>query len=261
MGNTSGESVPVQSVKRALDALDYLTVRATHGEAATLGEVAEQLGVPATTAHNLLKSMVICGYVGRDDSGGYCLGPKCRDISRGSHWSAARIEAARAILSALAEETGESVVLATLLDGRRHGLLAVEGGQVVRVRSDCEEPERFWVLVTSRVLAAYADADELAQVLRRQGLPGHRWDGVETEQDLSAALSGIRQAGRAETLTSGEQVFALAVPVNEPSGRVLAALGIFLPAFRADDTSQETVRRATATTASRLAALWQQGER
>ena len=69
-------------------------VKVTIPEGWTLKEIARHLDVAAPTAHNIVKTMVACGYLGRDEQAGYTLGPGCRDIAREAGIPAPVIEAA-----------------------------------------------------------------------------------------------------------------------------------------------------------------------
>jgi DNA-binding IclR family transcriptional regulator len=244
--------VPIQSIKRALDALDHIALQALRGEAAALQAISEHLGLAAPTAHNIVKTLVACGYASRDSRGLYSLGPKCADIARSARFGGGLIETAAQVVHALAESTGESVVLATLAQGRRHLLLRAEGDAVVRVAGDVEEGGSLYDKVTGRVLAAYAAPDELSAIVAAQGLPGADWDGIADLDHLHAALQRVRQAALCEDRNERTGVRALAVPVLDTTGRLLAALGLYLPVFRADDTRLELIRTDLRAAAERL---------
>jgi DNA-binding IclR family transcriptional regulator len=245
-------TVPIQSIKRALDVLDALTERGLGGEGVSLQAIAERLGVASSTAHNILKTMVLCGYVARDDQHLYRLGPRCRDLARGSTLSAKFMATAQGTIHALAERTGESVVLATLVHGRRFPLLRADGHAVLRVSPTFEELSAFFRMVTGRVLAAYATPEELSEMVAVHGLPGESWNGIETEEGLMAALAEVRRAGMAEEECGRTQVYSLAVPVLDAREQLLGALGIHLPASRATPEHREKIRRAIAAAAKRL---------
>ncbi|HPU00249.1 MAG TPA: IclR family transcriptional regulator [Armatimonadota bacterium] len=245
-------TVPIQSIKRALDVLDALMEQGLGGEGVSLQAIAGRLGVPPSTAHNILKTMVMCGYVARDDQHLYRLGPRCRDLARGSTLSAKFMAAAQGTIHSLAERTGESVVFATLVHGRRYPLLRADGHAVVRVSPTYEELSAFFRMVTGRVLAAYATPEELGELLAVHGLPGESWNGIETEEALGAALAEVRRAGMAEEECGRTQVYSLAVPVLDAREQLLGALGIHLPASRATPEHREKIRREIAAAAKRL---------
>ncbi len=242
----------IQSIERALTALDYLVLRSLSGEGAPLQDISECMGVASSTAHNILKTMVQCGYVGRDEAGQYVLGPRCRDISRGSRLSGGLLAAATGAVHALAERTGESVVLATLAHGRRHPVLRAEGQSVIRVGANVEVGASFFSLVTGRVLASWASAEELAEILEIQGYPGVSWDGIHDDATLAAALHATREAGHAAQDERDRGLASLAVPVLEPGGQLVAALGVHLPAMRAEAEHLRGILEEMTAVAARL---------
>ncbi|PRZ14937.1 helix-turn-helix domain-containing protein [Nesterenkonia sandarakina] len=63
----------VQSVDRALDILEVINA---HGGQLSLSELAEETGLPAPTAHRLLRTMIAKGYVRQLANRSYGLGEK-----------------------------------------------------------------------------------------------------------------------------------------------------------------------------------------
>lgn len=246
------KSVPIQSIKRALDVLDLLVAADYSGDGVPLQAIAAHLEVAAPTAHNIVRTMVECGYVHRDAEHRYHLGPRCRDLSRGAQFSAGLLSIAQGILLALAENTGESVVLAALVHGRRCPLLRADGHQVIRVSAAIENIGTFFEQVTGRVLAAYADPAELEAIRAVHALPGAGWKDVDTEEKLAQRLTEIRRQGYTEDLTSDDDVYALAVPVLDRGGALLAALGMYLPAARADAAHRVVLLAAAREAAARI---------
>jgi DNA-binding IclR family transcriptional regulator len=241
----------IQSIKRALSILDYLTVRAFSGGGASLQEIADHMGVNAPTAHNIVKTMADCGYVARDKNQGYTLGPRCRDITRGSAFSEDALLSATVVMHSLSEKIGESLVLTTLAGGRRYPLIRVEGHGVVRVSPSFDEKQPFFSVVTGRVLAAFASPAELEAILKINGLPGEEWDGIDTMEALSAALEVIRREGFAEDHPHSG-VTALSVPVLDMQGRLLGALGMYSPVPHAAEDKLETIKSEMQRAAGRI---------
>jgi len=241
---------PIQSVGRALLLLDWLAEGQAAGEVCALQDAADRLGVPASTAHNLLKTLSAAGYVARG-ARGYELGVKCAALARASRLTA---DAAAETLDRLAASTGESCVLATLLAGRRRVIGRVEGHSLVRVGAAVADGDRdrFWDLETGRVLAAFADEAELAAIVELHGLPGEAWDGIDSPEALDAALADLRSAGFAEEAAGKREIVALAAPVIDPHGQLLGALGLYLPAYRADEAHLSSLKSALALAAKDL---------
>lgn len=252
---------PVQSVARALAALDQLAAAEARGQGVPLQALAEALGLRASTARNIVKTMTLCGYVAQTSDRKYRLGPRCRDLTRAALLGDRLRQAIAAAAHGLAAEIGETVVAATLLGGRRVPLLQVEGGGAVRVDGALEDHDRLYELVTGRVLLAFARPDERREALARHGWPGPQWCGITDEGALERTLEAIRQAGYAEDLTSAGEVWAVASPVRDGDGGALAAIGLFMPAYRATSERRSEVLAALTAAARRCEGELRRGEK
>lgn len=69
----------VQSVQRALDILEAV---AHSDDGLRLNEIAQRLGLKKPTAHNLLRTLRIRGYVAKDSANRYRLGPGIDEVGR-----------------------------------------------------------------------------------------------------------------------------------------------------------------------------------
>ena len=204
------KKIPIQSVKRALDILDYLSVGGLSRRGESLQDISKSVNLADTTTHNILKTMVACGYVSRAEGRLYTLGPKCIGLSRANSISRS-LEEITAVMTRLSEATGESSVLTTIINGKSYQPITVSGTKTIRVSSGVETSLAFWGLVTARVIAAYSSQDELALIVETNGLPGVEWPAVQSRQDLDAQLANIRRDGIARKTTN--DLKAVAVPI------------------------------------------------
>ncbi len=249
------KAVPIQSIKRALDLLDLLAERGLGKEGLKLQAIAEHLDVAAPTAHNILRTMSVCGYIEQDSERCYRLGPKCRNMVRSAALSGFLLNRVSGIIHALAEETGESVVLATLVDGRRKAVLRATSYQLLRVDPSVEKHTAMFELVTGRVLAAFAIPEELEEIIRVNGLPGKLWKGIKDRETLIKELKIIRERGMDEERLAERGIASFSVPVMGEGGQILAAIGIHLPSFRADEEHMVNIRTAAQKAAMRLESI------
>ena len=84
------DEVPVKAVKKALDLLSVLLFDSPQG--ARLKTLAQKQGLSVKTAHNLLKTMVYCGYVEKDGFGHYTGGYLCRKIAYSNQTATCRFQ-------------------------------------------------------------------------------------------------------------------------------------------------------------------------
>jgi IclR family transcriptional regulator, acetate operon repressor len=221
-----GEPGGVQSVERVIDLLEQLA--AAPGEV-PLTRLAAGSGLPPSTVHRLMGTLVGRGYARRLPSRGYVLGPRL--IHLGERSASTLGVLARPHLVGLVDEIGETANLA-LLDGDRVVYAAqVPSRHSMRMFTEVGRRVRLHCTGVGKVLLARRPAAEARALLARAGLPA-RTDRTVTDLDeLMAQLPGIAEQGYA--VDDGEQeagVRCVAVPV--PAGAVEAALSVSGPAGR-----------------------------
>lgn len=221
---------PVEALRRGLVMLEHLA--GAGGAALSPTDLAERQALKITTAYNLLKTLELCGFAQRSRRGQYVLGWKYRSLTRPLRFDLNPHGPVAEAIRQVAQQTGESVVLATLVAGRRQVLARATGTQVVAVDSATAagEGESIWGQVTGRTLAAWCGADEFEIVIAQADLPGSYWPGIATRKQLDNRLARIRRNGFATD--RGPDVTALAVPILNDDDELLGALGLYLPSYR-----------------------------
>lgn len=229
---------PVEALRKGLSILELVSF-APDGAGLSLSEVSVQMGLKRSTAHNLLKTLCLCGYAENNGSGVYRGGWKLRQFSRTLSLSRYQSGFFRDVLRSLALRSGEALVFATLLNGRRRVVARASGGQEIQVDLIRMEPESMslWSTVTGKILAACCSAPELSLICQHYGLPdSESWPGIHSLPELHSALREIRKQAVISNFTS--QVCSAAVPVFTGRQQFLGALGIHFPQYRhnpADD--------------------------
>ena len=224
------KQVSVKSVKKALDALDFVIIESISKEGVSLGEIASHLGIQNTTAHNILKTMEICGYISRAEGRLYLPGSKCSQLTRAGSVLKNLVDVSKPLMAELAEKTGESFVLTTLLNGERHVLFRAKGGGAISVESEKADNPRLYGMVTTRVMLAFAPDTEVGFFIQKNGMPGNDWNGIKDIKELNAEFSKIRKTGFAEEKRS--ELASLAVPILDADSFLLGAIGVYVPLFR-----------------------------
>lgn len=232
-GNESARSV-VQSLDRALSLLDLVSFS---DHELSLGEIAARSGLAKSTAHRLLRTLELRGFVARNPtSGSYRPGLK---NFRGFHGGPLVHRA----LSDLAERSGETANLGALV-----------GSMVLYVdRADSPQALRWQLGVGERVPAHCSGLGKaiLANINREaieRVLPEHLEaltpHTITNRREFLAQLTEVRRRGYAlDDEEFMEGVRCVAVPIIGPGGEALAAVSISGPAFRITD---DAVRSGTA---------------
>jgi IclR family acetate operon transcriptional repressor len=251
-----GKVIPVLSVKKALDLLDQIVESDLSGNTAKLAELAQRMSMPSNSVHNLLKTLVACGYVRQSGRGGYAPGYKCRQLGQIGHLQRpASREKMEAALRRFAHDQGEDCVLAILVNGERVVLCYAEATQAVCISPTRMEKVPFYEKPTGRLLAALAGEAEFQQVLARQGLPGPQWENIQDEQTLRERLSALRRCGWCQIEDQPEGLTALACPVNDLEGNAWGVVGTFAPSFRCSKKRSQELRQSLFVLAEELSGL------
>ncbi|MGB3555626.1 MAG: IclR family transcriptional regulator [Jannaschia sp.] len=227
------------------------------GEPVTPTEVNAVLGLPKPTIHRLFSTLVEEGFLQRDIGGrAYLPAARMRALA-GGVLSSGPIRAARqAILRSLASDIGETCNIA-LPDGdamvylervETEWPLRIQLPPGTRVPMYCTASGKMFLSTLSPPqLAAYLDAIDLAP-----RAPGTYTDRTE----LEAVLARIRAEGH--STDRGEfmpDMIAVAVPVPDAHGRLLATLSIHGPTQRIELDRALTYLPQLRSAAARLGGL------
>lgn len=219
----------LQSVTRALRTLELI------GEAGELGvtELSRRLGVHKATASRLAATLAERGFLERDPvSERYRLGFGLIGLAGAAMAGLDLVRLTRPALEELANRTRETVNL-----GVRSGGAVVYLDQVTGTRSIVTVN---WVgrraplhgTSNGKVLLAFMDDAERDRLLS-QPLERPTPHTIVDPDELRAQLDAVRARGYAQTLEELEEgLNAVAAPVRQADGEVVAAISVSGPAFR-----------------------------
>ncbi len=192
--------------------------------ALTLSEVAAATRMPAATARRCLLTLEEMGYVMRRGRA-FLLRPKVLELGAAYLESMDIEHLTKTHLEELARVTGDSAAL-SVLDGNDIVYVARTSVRTL-VRLEAHVGSRFPAHVTSmgRVLLAGLSAEHLDQYFRTQKLVALTTETVTDPRKLRQLIEECRRSGYSaveDELAYG--VVAVAVPVFDQSGRIVAAL-------------------------------------
>lgn len=246
------KDVPVLSVKKALDLLELIAANDIDEQGIGLSVLARGMGLAPNTARNLLKTMIVCGFVCQNESAKYTLGPKCDHIGRHRRHRALTTQI-QPYLEKLGVEVQEVVLFAILHAGRRITIAQVDPKRTIQVHPGTEQTRNLYEFVTGRVLLAYTDKQEWPHIIEQYGLPGPIWEDIDSEEKLQAAAEKIRKAGECIMIKKPDGLVALAVPVTDSQGLLLGSLGCYAPAFRCPEQTIKNILSRMKETANSMA--------
>jgi DNA-binding IclR family transcriptional regulator len=209
---------PVQSVDRALTVLEILGAR---GEAGVT-EIAAELGVHKSTAFRLVAVLEARGFVEQlADRGKYRLGFGM-DLAQES----------RRTCEELAADLGETVNVAILDGDRVVNISEVRGTSAISSHNWLGQRTPVHATSSGKVLLAFA-AEPVRASLLRPPLERYTDTTVTDADELHRELEEVARRGWAATVEEYEiGLNALAAPVRDAYGRVVAAVSVSGPSFR-----------------------------
>jgi DNA-binding IclR family transcriptional regulator len=221
----------VQSVDRAIAILYLLAERGRDGAGVT--EVAAELGVHKSTAFRLIEALENGNLVEQlEERGKYHLG---RGIVRLAGATTAQLELtteSRPVCRRLAAELGETVNLAIADTGEVTNILQEYGSSAISGRNWTGQRTPLHATASGKVLLAWADDDTVKEALTGD-LPAYTPHTITDVPVLEAELKKARNQGWASTAEELELgLNALAAPVRNAAGEVVAAVGASGPSYR-----------------------------
>jgi DNA-binding IclR family transcriptional regulator len=112
-------------------------------------------------------------------------------------------------------------------------------------------------MATGKLLLAFLPEDRRDALIEQLDLERRTPHTITSRTALRAELAAVRKRGHARSIEEGSVgVAALAVPVRDSEGRVIASIAINAPAVRLDARRQKAVLPELLSTAAEIEALW-----
>ena len=217
----------VAKVLRILEALD------TAPSGLQLRQIAQQTGVHKSTAYRFLAHLEGEGYLYRDDTGAYIVGPKLARLGMGIPYHATLRKLSRPMLQDVWKATGETVNLG-VLDGKDTLYLDVlESAHEFRLVSEIGMRRPLNCTALGKAILAHLPAEQREEVFSLLTFERFTRHTVPDLPRLKKELAKVRQQGHA--LDEQETVLGarcVAAPIMDASGKVAAAISVSGPITR-----------------------------
>ena len=228
---TKTEVTGPRSLTRLLGLFDVL---AKSKDGLTLAELNQALQSPKSSLLNLLRPLVIDGYLACE-SGRYRLGPSIFRLAANimSVWNFS--STMRPYLEELAERSGESVYIGVLdtVGSVITYVDAIESPKAVRFSVPVGAARPLYSTAAGRVLLAFGEPDWVENYLRNTKIAAYTPYTVSSRKALRDELENIR---RTRISVSMGETFpesgAVAAPIFGADGKLIAAIAIGAPVSR-----------------------------
>ncbi|MRK00877.1 MULTISPECIES: IclR family transcriptional regulator [Aeromicrobium] len=235
----------VQSVDRALAILEILA----HDGESGVTDIAAQLEVHKSTAFRLIATLERRGLVEQnDDRGKYRLGVGILRLAGATTARLDVVQEARPLARALAAATRETVNIAVLSEGAALYLDQIAGGSSLQSHNWVGQRIPLHATANGKALLSGLDPAEIGAAVSTP-LRAYTDTTVTTVKALLTDVAAVREAGYAIAMDELEHgLTAVAAPVRNAHGDVIASLSVSGPTFRFDEERlSETVRSVVET--------------
>src|SRR6056297_3437035 len=258
MDGDDGKSETIPTNLRLLMVIEQI---AKAGVPVTPTDVNAEIGLPKPTIHRLFHTLEEEGFLQRDmDGRTYSPGPRLR-IMAGGILSSLRIRTARqAILTRLSREIGETCNIALPERDAMTYLERVETEWPLRIQLPIGTRVPFYCTASGKMYLSSLARTHLMKYLASTDLEARTPNTITNRDRLVEEIGDIRAQGysldREEFM---RDMIALAVPITDVNGRLMATLAFHAPTQRFDIARALEFREQMHAAARDLASLVSDG--
>ncbi|WP_226534099.1 IclR family transcriptional regulator [Microbacterium paraoxydans] len=233
MTDTEHTPSAVKSAGRALEIIEHLA----ESEAQTFLQLLEALGLPRSSTHGLLRTLVAAGWVELDPvTKRYSLGLKAWQIGQRYDGHRLLLESGPTLMRALTDQTGETVQMARL-DGVENVYIAISPSpNPMRLASNVGMRLHAHATGIGKALLSTLADDDASRRLRQVAIPRLTARTITDPDDILEVIAKGRDVGffvDDEEFIDGCRCVAMPVTWPEETG-VAAALSVTMPTSRTD---------------------------
>jgi DNA-binding IclR family transcriptional regulator len=191
----------------------------------------QKLDYNVATVHHIAMTFCRRGYL-RQDAVSRRFFPGMRLMLLGRHPSYLQSLAASAaaVVDEVAERLNESVLLGSIDQGRIVSLKYVPGRQALRAQEPDDVSDHSHCTAFGKVVLGSLTERELESYLQETRLERFTPSTISTREALRDEPAGVRKQGYARTRDEYcEGISAVAVPIRDPWGAIVASLGASAP--------------------------------
>lgn len=251
--NGTDNAFMVRALAKGLSILDLFDAE---NREFSLDEIAEGAGLPRMTAYRMIRTMETAWYLVRDPlTNRYHLGPALLAATYLSEGYAELARIVRPYLEELTQTTGEAATLATEVDGVAVSVDLVDSARPFRREVAVGRIIGDTASATGKIFAAYKTGDERAELLARPH-PQLTPNTITDSEALAADLDRVVSEGVAfdfEERNIG--TCAVASPVYDQVGSIVAALSVIVPTGRFGPEEQKVCAEAVKASAAAVSAF------
>lgn len=220
----------VKSVLRAVRILESFD----REEGMTVTEISRRLGLPKSSVHDILSTLVMEGILEKDsDNSRYHLGLKLFELGDKARSSLEIRKVATPFLKSLNSELDETVHLTVLDEGEVLYIECFESTKRLRTYSVIGVRAPLHCTAVGKAIMAFLPIEEVEKIIQKKGLEKFTENTIVDKEKLLDELERIRKRGYAvDNMEHEEHVRCVGAPVFNYDGRGFASISISGPSQR-----------------------------
>lgn len=232
----------IEAVDRVCAIIEYL---AAHPSGVAIVRLADAVGLAPSTLHRYLGGLRKHGLVEQRDDRAYALTPRLYLLGLASARGSSLEASAQPSLRRLADLSHETVCLMVRDGDQVVCIEQIESEHQLRIEARVGSRSDIRLGSSGRVLLAFAPPQVREEMLARTPLEQRTPNTVTDPNELRGLLEVIRRDGYYVSRSQvDEGVLAVAAPVRDSSGEVIAAVSVVGPETRlaAEPVLSQTIR-------------------
>jgi DNA-binding IclR family transcriptional regulator len=224
------EKGTVKSVLRAIRILESFN----NEEGMTLTQIGKRLGLPKSSVHNILSTLVAERILEKDSDGPrYHLGLKLFELGDKARSNLEVRKRATPFLKILNNQLDETVHLTVLEEGEVLYIECFESTKRLRTYSVIGVRAPLHCTSVGKAILAFLPKEEIEKIILKKGLQKFTENTIVNTEKLLKELEGIRKRGYAvDNMEHEEHVRCIGAPVFNYEGRVFASISVSGPSQR-----------------------------
>jgi IclR family transcriptional regulator, KDG regulon repressor len=239
--NDVGKQQPesVAAVLKVFAILQALSERSETG----ISDLSMRLAMPKATVYRFLQTMMTLGYVRQEaDSERYGLTMKAFELGTKALQYPELIDLAKHHMQMLADATGETVHLGTLIDSEIIYVHKVDSRHMLGMYSRVGRRAPLHCTAIGKVLMAWEHPQRRERILKGAEFQRFRDKTIVEPAAFSAELERVKAQGFGEDREEfDDHIRCLGVPIFDRLNQPIAGLSVSFPTFRYDEAKEPEV--------------------
>jgi DNA-binding IclR family transcriptional regulator len=214
-------------INSVLKAIDIMYLFSASEPRLTLAEISQRLGLPKSTAHTLLVTLLSRGFIEKTNSNHYALGTAIIGLTQAVRVNAELRDRAAPLLRECASMCRDSVYLAVRDGDCCLFTYAIESPRRLLARTAVGDRAFLHCTSVGKAIFARLPAKEVKEIVERVGLPAFTEATITDLDALYKELEQTRSRGYALDIEESQKgMYCIGTPIFSERGQVIGSCSI-----------------------------------